>query len=142
MEDKNPSLKGSRSSNTKSRAHHQSKIQSTDMNQNAFENIVTPPQICSAHSPGLIKMSKWPFQKFSSFPEQRFASLSTYSSAIGIDGCLRLFIAAPSSAPLLRFRNIRTQSKPVHVNNSLGAVRFPGQGCCNNCGRFLQVLRK
>jgi hypothetical protein len=88
MEGKNPPLKGSRSSNTKRRAHHQSKIQSTDMNQNAFENIIASSQVRAAHSPSFIEMGKWPFQKLSAFPEQRFASLTAYSSSISIDGCL------------------------------------------------------
>ena len=121
-ERKTAPLKVSRRSNIERRPHQDPKIRCTDMNQYSFENIFATPQMRAAHSSGLVKMSEWSLQSFSSLSQQCLASLPAYSPAILINSSLCFAALFPMAPFSLRFGNIGSQTKSVQIHNSLGAV--------------------
>ena len=65
--------------------HEQAEIEGARVDQEPFENVAMPAQMCAAHAAGVVDMGERPFQVLATSAQQPLATPGAQPPAIGVD---------------------------------------------------------
>ena len=115
-------LEAARRADAEEGPHEQAHVAGTRLDEQAFEDVAVPAQICAAHRPGLIKMGVRSLEMPAPPPQEDQPARATDAPAIRIDRVARRGVLRPAAPAAGRFRDVGPQVEGRQIDEHLITV--------------------